>query len=285
MMSRGRINWKTRLLLPVIGLVSVGAGAFLGGGWDRIGLNRHGALEAASSPEMIAPAADGPMSVAFEPAAAREPLTAATAAEPDADEPRILVSLAKRRLWYVKGRDTLLSAPIAVGKGEDFVFEGKKFHFATPRGQRKVLAKVPNPVWIPPEWHYMEKASRRGLELVRLDKDSKIELEDGSFIVVKEDTVGRVNQLGYFAPFTPGNEIIFDGKIFVPPQSSIQRRVPDALGPYKLDTGDGYLIHGTHMYNSESIGQAVSHGCIRMDNSDLEQLYKLVPRGTTVVIF
>ncbi len=60
--------------------------------------------------------------------------------------------------------------------------------------------------------------------------------------------------------------------------------MPDALGPFKLDMGDGYLIHGTHYYNEESIGEAVSHGCVRMNNDDLTRLYRLVPRGTVVEI-
>ena len=59
----------------------------------------------------------------------------------------------------------------------------------------------------------------------------------------------------------------------------------DALGPYKLDMGDGYLIHGTHIYNEDSIGDAVSHGCVRMENSDLERLYYMVEPGTPVFIF
>jgi hypothetical protein len=126
---------------------------------------------------------------------------------------------------------------------------------------------------------------RKKLEVVKLEKDSKIALRDGSFVVVVEDQVGRVNARGYFNPFTPGNEIIFDGKIFIPPMESAQRKVPDALGPYKLDMGDGFLIHGTHMYNEDSIGEAVSHGCIRMDNGDLTRLYELAPRGTAIVIF
>jgi lipoprotein-anchoring transpeptidase ErfK/SrfK len=49
--------------------------------------------------------------------------------------------------------------------------------------------------------------------------------------------------------------------------------------------GDGYLIHGTHIYNEETIGEAVSHGCIRMRNDDLIKLYPMVPRGTPVEIF
>jgi lipoprotein-anchoring transpeptidase ErfK/SrfK len=97
--------------------------------------------------------------------------------------------------------------------------------------------------------------------------------------------VGRLNQFGNFYPFPAGTEIIFDGKVFMPPIGTVQRRIPDALGPYKLDTGDGYLIHGTHIFNEDSIGQAVSHGCVRMTNEDLERLYPLVPVGTPVFIF
>src|SRR5690606_39961342 len=118
-----------------------------------------------------------------------------------------------------------------------------------------------------------------------LKANSKIELEDGTFLVVKGKDVGRLNQFGNFWAFTPGTEIVFDGRIFMPPITSNQRRVPEALGPYKLDTGDGYLIHGTHLYNAESVGEAVSHGCVRMDNTDLERLYHMVERGTPVFIF
>lgn len=42
----------------------------------------------------------------------------------------------------------------------------------------------------------------------------------------------------------------------------------------------GYGIHGTN--RPRSIGRPVSHGCIRMRNSDVEQLYSLVALGDTV---
>lgn len=198
---------------------------------------------------------------------------------------KILVSTGQRWLWFVVGRDTLLSVPVAVGMNSDFSYGGRKFHFSTPISRRKVLKKEENPVWTVPEWHYMEKAAQRDLELVRLTPNSRVELSDGTFLAVKEDKVGRINQFGNFWGFTPGTELVFDGKIFVPPMTTVQRRVPDALGPYKLDTGDGYLIHGTHIYNEESVGEAVSHGCVRMDNYDLERLYYMVDRGTPVFIF
>lgn len=44
----------------------------------------------------------------------------------------------------------------------------------------------------------------------------------------------------------------------------------------------GYGIHGTD--DETSIGRAVSHGCIRMHNRDVEELYPQVPIGTTVNI-
>ncbi len=43
-----------------------------------------------------------------------------------------------------------------------------------------------------------------------------------------------------------------------------------------------YGIHGTN--KPESIGYSASHGCIRMQVADAEELFALVPNGTTVVI-
>jgi len=199
---------------------------------------------------------------------------------------KILVSIDNRWLWLVNAkRDTLMSTQIAIGMGTDFEYEGKKFRFETPRSRRRVLKKEEAPKWNVPEWHYMERAQARNLELVRLKKDDKIELADGSFLMVMGDNVGRLNHYGNFWAFTPGLEIIFDGKVFVPPMGTQQRLVPDALGPFKLDMGDGYLLHGTNIFNEDTIGDAVSHGCVRLTNEDLDRLYHLVPVGTPVFIF
>lgn len=198
---------------------------------------------------------------------------------------KILVSTEDRWLWLVNGRDTVMSVPVAIGMGKAFEFEGRRFWFETPRSQRKVLGKQENPRWNVPEWHYMERAKARNLELVRLTKEDKILLEDGSFLLTIGNNVGRLNEFGNFWPFDPGMEIIFDGKVFVPPFGTEQRAVPEALGPYKLDTGDGYLLHGTNLFNEEEIGEAVSHGCVRLRNEDLTKLYPLVPVGTPVFIF
>lgn len=198
---------------------------------------------------------------------------------------RILVSTEDRWLWLVEGRDTVLSVPVAVGMGKRFEFEGRRFWFETPRSQRKVLGKAENPRWNVPEWHYLERAASRQYGVVEMDAKTKYELSDGSFLLTIGDQVGRLNQFGNFYAFEPGTEIMFDSLVFVPPKGTQQRLVPEALGPYKLDTGDGYLIHGTHIFNEDSIGEAVSHGCVRMRNEDLEKLYQRVPVGTAVYIF
>jgi lipoprotein-anchoring transpeptidase ErfK/SrfK len=47
-------------------------------------------------------------------------------------------------------------------------------------------------------------------------------------------------------------------------------------------SGGKYAIHGTN--RPELIGGFVSHGCIRMYNSDIRELYRLVAIGTPVVV-
>jgi lipoprotein-anchoring transpeptidase ErfK/SrfK len=46
--------------------------------------------------------------------------------------------------------------------------------------------------------------------------------------------------------------------------------------------GGEYAIHGTN--RPSSIGGFVSHGCIRMYNSDIRELFRLVNVGTSVVV-
>lgn len=196
---------------------------------------------------------------------------------------RIVISRESRALWLMNGDEIEFSAPVAVGKHEPFSYGGRTYDFKTPIGKRKVLGKASGPIWVPPDWHYFEIAAEQGLEPVQLKNGSRIELEDGTRIEVRGSEVGRVNQFGNFWPFTPGNEIIFDGKIFIPPFGTSQRKVPEVLGTRKLDMGDGYLIHGTNV--NSSIGDAVSHGCVRMFNEDVEWLYGEVATGTPVFVY
>jgi lipoprotein-anchoring transpeptidase ErfK/SrfK len=58
-------------------------------------------------------------------------------------------------------------------------------------------------------------------------------------------------------------------------------RNPMGAAALGLDRGD-YAIHGTN--DPASIGGFVSHGCIRMHNADILDLYRRVPLGTRVVV-
>ena len=197
---------------------------------------------------------------------------------------RILVSTDARALWLMQGDSVVFLAPVAIGMEKDFTWAGKTYDFDTPHSKRKVLSKAEMPLWVPPDWHYFEIAAERNLLPVHLKKTKDIhKLQDSTRIEVRGRQVGRVNQFGNFWAFTPGSEIIFEGKIFIPPLDSEQRRVPAVLGTHKLEIGNGYLIHGTD--KESSIGAAVSHGCVRMYNQDVAHLYAIVPVGTPVYIF
>jgi LysM repeat protein len=54
------------------------------------------------------------------------------------------------------------------------------------------------------------------------------------------------------------------------------------LGSRWIDIGNHYGIHGT--IEPESIGSEVSEGCIRLHNTDVEELYRMVVVGASKVI-
>jgi hypothetical protein len=195
---------------------------------------------------------------------------------------RIVVSLADRALWVMDGADTLRRASAGVGMDSTLTYRGKVWKFETPRGVRRVIAKTADPKWSPPEWHYVEMAQARHLRLVRLPSSRPLRLADSSEIVVRDGEVGLVRPGELFRPFAAGEEIIWDSTLFIPPLGTKQRQVAGELGRYRLDLGDGYLLHGTPY--TESIGQRSSHGCIRLADDDVEWLYEHVPVGTPVVI-
>mgnify|MGYP001767102896 CR=1 FL=1 len=55
------------------------------------------------------------------------------------------------------------------------------------------------------------------------------------------------------------------------------------LGDYALALGDGYLIHGT-LYK-RFLGMPVTHGCVRLNDEDLEAIYNNLNIGSKVYIF
>jgi len=69
----------------------------------------------------------------------------------------------------------------------------------------------------------------------------------------------------------------------IPPAGHPSRWEYGVLGDYALSIGDGYLIHGT-LYK-RFLGMPVTHGCIRLNDEDLEAIYNTLSVGSRVYIF
>ncbi|HYH83025.1 MAG TPA: L,D-transpeptidase [Longimicrobium sp.] len=177
------------------------------------------------------------------------------------DKPYLVVSLAERRVLYIKGNDTLYKAPVAVGSGKTVVIGGVTKRFQTPRGKMTITHKELDPVWVPPNWHYVEVARNNGLGLVDMSNASPNAL----------------------AGYPAGQVPIRGGNVIIPPWGSPQRQYRGKLGYAKLEMYDGYYFHGTD--NERSVGDAASHGCLRMLRDDIKWMYENVPLGTPVYIY
>lgn len=114
-----------------------------------------------------------------------------------------------------------------------------------------------------------------------------VSLEDHKLALVEDGQVKKIYTVAVGKPSTPSPVGTF----------TIERRVANptyhhngktvAAGPrnpvgtrWMGLSKHGYGIHGTNEPNS--IGKAASHGCIRMAQADLEELYPLVAVGDTV---
>jgi lipoprotein-anchoring transpeptidase ErfK/SrfK len=195
-----------------------------------------------------------------------------------ANAPYLVVSIADHQLWYKQGNQVLFTAGVATASGKELVGGGgQRWRFETPRGRLVVEKKEEDPAWVPPDWHYIELAHKRGVSVVKLERGKTI----GGYKVVGSDVVGPNGQP--VPPGKEGREILANGSLIIPPFGTNQRRYLGVLGTRRLNLGDGYAIHGTD--KPESIGQSVSHGCVRMRNEDIEQLYPMVAVGTPVYIY
>jgi hypothetical protein len=106
----------------------------------------------------------------------------------------------------------------------------KKWMFETPKGMKRIQGKTESPVWVKPDWAFVEE----GLPIPKhANSDERFEY--------------------------------------------------GVLGDYALSIGNGYMIHGT-LYK-RFLGMAVTHGCIRMDDADLEKVYHTLGIGSKVYIF
>ena len=200
-----------------------------------------------------------------------------------AKEYRIVVSLFDRHLWVMDGDDTLRSAPAAVAMDSTLAFGGKVWKFDTPRGRRTVRGKSENPLWIPPDWHYAEVAKENHLALSKVPLKGTVRIANGRRLQVRNQQVGIIVPDSGWVPLPLDEEVVFDDTLYMPPLGTKNRRIYGELGSYRLDMGDGYLIHGTP--EESTVGDAVTHGCVRLKEEDITWLYTNVPTGTSVYIY
>jgi hypothetical protein len=69
----------------------------------------------------------------------------------------------------------------------------------------------------------------------------------------------------------------------IPPENHYSRFEYGVLGDYALNLGQGYLIHGT-LYK-RFLGLPVTHGCVRLNDEDLETVYNMLQVGSRVYIY
>jgi len=105
--------------------------------------------------------------------------------------------------------------------------------------------------------------------------------EDNQFIKLYEVATGKDNSspVGTFKIVTRiTNPVWYKQGAVVPPDSPENILGTRWLGLEK----QGYGIHGTT--DPHAIGQQVTAGCVRMRNSDVEEIFDIVPIGTDVTI-
>ena len=204
---------------------------------------------------------------------------------PTVDQPYLVVSIEDHRIWYKQGDKVLFETQVATGSGKVLTGTGgNQWKFETPRGRLVVKSKETDPVWVPPDWHFVELAKKKGLGLVRLNRGQAVPTAGGQITVEGNDVVRKLPD-GRAEPLDAGEgrEIVANGNVIIPPFGTNQRKYMGVLGTHRLNLGDGYALHGTD--KPESIGRSVSHGCVRLRNEDIETLYRMVPVGTPVYIY
>ena len=277
----GAAAWATAFVVPFLAAATVAIVHDLSGARLRRDLTRLGA-------ENDRGARDEMRREAIATGEALSRVRAATAADVAAGRaPYLVVSIADNRLWYKLGDEVLFSARVATGTGKDLeqTAGGRQWKFDTPRGRLTVVRKDVDPEWVPPDWHYIELAAKKGLTPYHLVKGKALPAGGGAVVTVSGDNVVMRYADGREVPFEvrEGREIRVGRMLVIPPLTTIQRRYAGTLGSNRLYLGDGYGIHGTDA--PTSIGRAASHGCVRLRNEDAELLYRIVPLGTPVYIY
>jgi hypothetical protein len=214
----------------------------------------------------------------------------------------IVVSTAENRLYVRRAGKVVYQAVCSTGKGTTLTDEsGGSMVFDTPTGKFRVVKKEENPLWVPPDWHFVEEARKKGKRVVRLSPGERIDARTGEpvggdegvrswgasrtsgrVLTMKGGTVVEVGPDGEHE--LPAGEVIeAGGAVVVPPYGTPQRKFDKVLGKYRLNLGGGYGIHGT-MY-PDQLGRSVTHGCVRLGDADIETLFRMAQVGDQVLIY
>jgi len=218
----------------------------------------------------------------------------------------ILVSTAENKVYVRRDRKVIFEAICSTGKGTTLVDKGRTMVFSTPIGKFRIVSKEEHPVWVPPDWHYVEEARKNGLRVVHLGAGDTIDATTGNaaapareagvwkwlgseagspappVLKVKGNTVVEITN-GVERELPPGSMIRAGKTIIIPPVGVKQRQFDKVLGSYRLNLGDGYALHGTQQLTQ--LGQSVSHGCVRLGDADIATLYAMANVGDEVVIY
>jgi lipoprotein-anchoring transpeptidase ErfK/SrfK len=185
----------------------------------------------------------------------------------------ITVSTTENRVYARRGGQLVFDAICSTGSNSTLETSSGTKVFRTPIGRFRIQSKEENPLWVPPDWHYIEEANKEGLRIVRLQYGQPL----GDLTV----RGNAVYSNGYELP--QGELIIRGGAIVIPPVGTRQRQFPEVLGTHRLNLGDGYALHGTQAV--DKLGQNVSHGCVRLHNDDIARLFAMANVGDEVIIY
>jgi len=154
---------------------------------------------------------------------------------------------------------------------------------------KKLVAKTPRSYYLVINSALNEFTLFKGTQAIKKDKCST-----GSYILLKNGD----QQQWMFK--TPKGEFRIQGKttspvwkkpdwafieegVPVPSANHYTRFEYGVLGDYALNLGHGYLIHGT-LYQ-RFLGLPVTHGCIRLNDENLELIYNSLSVGSKVYIY
>lgn len=218
----------------------------------------------------------------------------------------ILVSTAENKVYVRRDRKVIFEAVCSTGKGTTLVDNGRTMVFSTPIGKFRIVSKEEHPLWVPPDWHYVEEARKTGMRVVRLNAGDSIDATTGNataparetgvwkwlgseaavpaapVLKVKGNTVVEIRD-GVERELPAGEMIRAGNTLVIPPVGVKQRQFDKVLGSYRLNLGDGYALHGTQQ--TTQLGRSVSHGCVRLGDADIAALYAMASVGDEVVIY